>query len=48
VVSLGELDEALDHIKRSIALFTPLGDWRALQRTHHFRGEIPELGHPSW
>jgi tetratricopeptide (TPR) repeat protein/transcriptional regulator with XRE-family HTH domain len=40
LVHLDQLDEALDHIQRSIALLTQLGDWQALEQTRNIRGEI--------
>jgi tetratricopeptide (TPR) repeat protein/transcriptional regulator with XRE-family HTH domain len=43
LVHLGRLDEALDHIQRSIALLTPFGDWPALEQTRNTRGEILRL-----
>jgi tetratricopeptide (TPR) repeat protein/transcriptional regulator with XRE-family HTH domain len=40
LVERGQLDEALGHIERSIALFTELGNGLALDRTHNTYGEI--------
>jgi tetratricopeptide (TPR) repeat protein len=39
LVDLDRLDEALDHIERSIALFTRLGHGLALDRAHNTHGE---------
>jgi tetratricopeptide (TPR) repeat protein len=40
LVHLGQWDEALDHVERSIALFTQLDDWSATSRARNTHGEV--------